>query len=167
MHLNVYIHGHRLLVLLDSGSTHNFINTGVLCQLQLSTSAYHTMRIAVANGDRVPCEGVARNVALAISTEEFSISCFDINLGGFDVILGVDFLCTLRPILWDFEDLCLSFTCGSWRILWKGISSPRDDICEPAARAVAVAPGHSLLDRLLLQFDDVFAVARPTPSMAL
>lgn len=79
------------------------------------------------------------------------------------MIHSVDFLCTLRPILQDFEDLCLSFTCGSWRILWKGIGSPRDDIREPAACAVAAAPGHSMLDRLLLQFDDVFAEPHGLP----
>lgn len=33
MHLHVYIHGHRLLTLLDSSSTHNFINTRVMRQL--------------------------------------------------------------------------------------------------------------------------------------
>ena len=57
------------------------------------------MRVLVANGDRVPCEGVARDVALAIGTEEFTISCYGISLGGFDLILGVEFLRTLGPIL--------------------------------------------------------------------
>jgi len=43
-------------------------------------------------------KGVTRDVALAIGTE-FTVSCFSINLGGFDLILGVDFLRTLGPIL--------------------------------------------------------------------
>lgn len=30
MHLHVYIYGHHLLALLDSGYTHNFINAGVM-----------------------------------------------------------------------------------------------------------------------------------------
>ena len=57
------------------------------------------MRVLVANGDRVPCEGVARGVALATGTEEFNISCYGISLGGFDLILGIEFLRTLGPIL--------------------------------------------------------------------
>ena len=108
------------------------------------------MRVLVANGDRVPCEGVARDVALAIGTEEFTISCYGISLGGFDLILGVEFLRTLGPILCDFEDLCMAFTRGARRILWKGLGSPRDDILELAARAIAAAPSQSLLDRLLV-----------------
>lgn len=79
----------------------------------------------MANRDRVPCEEVAHDVALAIGTAEFTISCFGIDLSGFDDILGVDFLCMFGPILWDFEDLCMAFTRGSRRILWKGLGSPR------------------------------------------
>jgi hypothetical protein len=154
--LSVFVHVHCLVVLLDFGSTHNFINTELMCHLHLATAPHPSMRVLVANGDCVPCEGVARDVALAISTEEFTISCFGINLGGFDLILGVKYLCTLGPILWDFEDLCMAFTRGGRRILWKGVGSPRDDIREPATRAVTTAPSQPLLDRLLLQLGPVF-----------
>ena len=140
MLLLVHVHGHRLMALLDSSSTHNFINADLMRRLRLSTMPHPSMRVLVANGDHVPCEGVARDVALAIGGEEFTISCFGINLGGFDLILGVDYLRTLGPILWDFEDLCMAFTHGGRRILWKGIGSPRDDIREPATRAVMAVP---------------------------
>ena len=99
MLLPVFVHGHRLVALLDSGSMHNFINADLLRHLHLSTAPHPTMRVLVANGDRVPCEGVARGVALAIGIEEFTISCYGISLGGFDLILGIEFLCTLGPIL--------------------------------------------------------------------
>ena len=75
----------------------------------------------MANRDRAPYEGVAHDVALAIGTKEFSTSCFGTDLGGFDVILSIDFLCTLGLILWNFEDLCMAFIRASRRILWKGI----------------------------------------------
>ena len=79
-------------------------------------------------------------MALAIGTDEFTISCYGISLGGFDLILGVEFLCTLGPILWDFEDLCMAFTWGAPCILWKGLGSPHDDIWEPVAWVIAAAP---------------------------
>ena len=165
MHLHVYIHGHRLLALLDSGSTHNFVDAEKMRQLCLVTLLHPAMRILVANGDRVPCEGVARDVARAIGTEEFAIPCFGIDLGGFDVILGVSFLRTLGPILWDFKDLCMSFMRGARRILWKGIGSPRNDIREPSARAADAMPDQPLLDRLLEQFDEVFTEPRGLPPL--
>ena len=104
----VYILGHRLTALLDSGSTHNFVHMGLMRRMGLATSTTKT-HVTVANGDRVPCGVVARNVALHIGKEEFTISCLGIDLGGFDVILDVDYLRTLGPILWDFEDFCMAF----------------------------------------------------------
>ena len=92
MLLPVTVHGHRVVALLDSGSTTNFINADLMRRLQLVTTPHPTLRVLVANGDRVPCQGVARDVSLAIGTEEFSISCFGISLGEFDLILGVEFL---------------------------------------------------------------------------
>jgi hypothetical protein len=94
-------------------------------------------------------------VALAIGSE-LSINCFGISLGEFDIILGIEFLRTLRPILWDFEDLCMAFTHVHVRALWKGLGSPSDDIWEPAIRAVDASPGQPLLDQLLHQFVSVF-----------
>jgi len=92
MLLPVIVHGHRVVALLDSGSRTNFINADLMRRLQLVTTPHPTLRVLVANSDRVPCQGVARNVSLAIGTEEFSISCFGISLGEFDLILGVEFL---------------------------------------------------------------------------
>jgi len=67
-------------------------------------------------------------------TEDFDLRFFDIDLGGFEVILGVEFLRTLGPILWDFDDLCMTFDRGGWRLLWRGLDSARHDIAEPVTR---------------------------------
>jgi len=52
----------------------------------------------------------------AIGSEEFTVTCFGITLGEFDLILGVEFLRALGPILWDFEGLCMTFTRRGRRI---------------------------------------------------
>jgi hypothetical protein len=65
----------------------------------------------VANGDHLACEGITHNVSIRIGNEDFSIMCVGNHLGCFDFILGVDYLRTLGPLLWDFEALTMSF----WR----------------------------------------------------
>jgi len=57
MMVPVYIGGHRLTALLDSGSTHNFIHKDLMSRLGLATSSAR-LRVTVANGDRVPCGAV-------------------------------------------------------------------------------------------------------------
>ena len=54
---------------------------------------------------------MARQVPVLIGDEPFSINCVGIDLGCYDFILGVDFLSTLGPILWDLGVLSLIF----WR----------------------------------------------------
>jgi len=152
-----------LVALLDSGSTTNFIHADLFSRLGLAATPHPSLRVLVANGDRVPCHGVARDVALAIGSEEFAVTCFGITLGEFDLILGVEFLRSLGPILWDFEGLCMTFTRRGRRIQWRGLGAPQVGTQAPSTRAVAASPGQPLLDRLLLQFAAVFDEPRGLP----
>jgi hypothetical protein len=93
-------------------------------RIGLMMSDSTNLRVTITNGDRLACEGMARHVPLRIGEEEFSITCFGIDLGCFDFILGVDYLRTLGPILWDFEALTLSFWRGDRCVVWRGVGSP-------------------------------------------
>jgi hypothetical protein len=139
MALHVTVKGHQLVALLDSGSTTNFINADLCAHLQLATSPQPALRVLVANGDGVPCQGVTHNVPLSIDTEAFSISCFGITLGSFDLILGYDFLRALGPILWDFARHRMTFTRGDHRVTWRGVGASTDT--EPAVRAALTLAG--------------------------
>jgi hypothetical protein len=123
MVLHVTIKGHQLVALLDSGSMTNFISADLCAQLQLTMSPRSALRVLVANGDGVPCQGVTHNIPLSIDTEAFSISCFGITLGSFDLILGYDFLRMLGPILWDFARHRMTFTRGDHRVTWLGVGA--------------------------------------------
>lgn len=46
---------------------------------------------------------------MQIGQEVFHVDCYAIALGEFDVVLGVQWLRTLGPILWDFDRLTISF----------------------------------------------------------
>ena len=86
--------------------------------------AWAALQVTVANGDHIPCAGVVGHVVMCIGKEDFSISCFGIDLGVFNLILGVDYLHSLGPILWDFVDLFMSFWRGTHHVSWKGEGAP-------------------------------------------
>jgi hypothetical protein len=109
MLLLITIKGERFLALLDTGSTHNFVAGETMRRLGLVPAGGDHLWITVANGDRMPYEGIARNVPIRIYDEDFTITCVGLNLGGFDFIIDFDFIRTLGPILWDYEALTLSF----------------------------------------------------------
>jgi len=50
MLLLVSINGHRLVALVDSGSTTNFMLVGLMSRLQLPSTPHPTIKVQVANG---------------------------------------------------------------------------------------------------------------------
>jgi hypothetical protein len=157
MQVRVTVGTEELTALLDSGSTTNFISDAAGRTTRLCFHSDNRAYVRVANGDRVDCRGLARDVDIRIGQETFVINCFAIPLDCYDMVLGVSFLRVLGPILWDFDDLCMAFWYHGRRVLWKGLGSTRQDI-PPTGRLYNMrhdAP--ALLDRLLQTYDDVFA----------
>ncbi|WVZ63184.1 hypothetical protein U9M48_012838 [Paspalum notatum var. saurae] len=159
MHIPVTIQGRRLIALLDTGSTHNFLNTAVLGDIDWPLAACRDLRVTVANGDKVACRGRAARVPMHIASEQFAADFYAIPLDGFDVVLGVAFLCTLGPVIWDFDQLHLTFRREGRRVQWRGVGPVAR---QPRLAALAVRD-QPLLDDLLGSFADVFATPTGLP----
>ena len=101
MQLRVVLNGQELLALLDTGSTHNFINCKAAQQCGVTLEPTPGRHVKVANGEPVFCQGVTRRAAIDINREKFTIEAYAIPLDTFEIILGTAFLRTLGPVLWD------------------------------------------------------------------
>ena len=163
MQVYITLGNEQFVALLDSGSTHNFIRGDVARRVGLHSSACPGRGVIVANGDRVECTGLARDVGVRIADEFFSVDCYSIPLDKWDMILGVTFLRTLGPILWDFDDLCMAFTREGRRVFWRGIGSTRHDVQSTRRLNSLRSSAPALLDKLLQSFDDVFATPQGLP----
>ncbi|XP_071678240.1 uncharacterized protein [Lolium perenne] len=129
-----------LVALLDTGSTHNFLPAATMRRLALQPTCWDTLRVTVANGDRLHCHGVVQHVPLTISDEHFVITCAGIDLGCFDFILGRQ----------------------GRHIRWEGLggTSPA-----PQLQLVSGADDaeHPLLTHLLQQHGDIFEEPQGLP----
>lgn len=96
--------GHNLRVLIDSGSTHCFVDTLTANKLGLTIATRPPLHVSVANGGQLRCSGVSRNVQIVLGSANFTVDLFLIPLGEFGVVLGVNWLCTLGTINWDFSN---------------------------------------------------------------
>ena len=162
MQLRVVLNGQELLALLDTGSTHNFINCKAAQQCGVTLEPTPGRHVKVANGDPVFCQGVTRRAAIDINKEKFTIEAYAIPLDTFEIILGTAFLRTLGPVLWDLQDLCMAFWHEGRRILWKGLGSVRTDTTTPTTCSINTEPKH-MMDHLLQSFDDVFEEPQSVP----
>lgn len=66
MQIEEFIHPTKrsLRILVDSGSTHNFIDSSLAAALNLLVEKNNQIRVAVVNGERVQSSGICRNVCL-------------------------------------------------------------------------------------------------------
>jgi hypothetical protein len=108
MQIQVQMKGKVLTALLETGSTHNFVKLNIVLSLRLEVCSSRG-RIAVANGDKIDCHGLANSVRLSIGPYIFTMDAYAIPLDSFDIILGVEFLRTLGPILWDLANMSMAF----------------------------------------------------------
>jgi hypothetical protein len=77
--------------------------------------------VMIANGDYVPCKRCCMPVSLHLRGMEFKANLHLLTLGGCDVVLGVVWLGTLSPILWDFISLTVKFKHHKQEMLLQGL----------------------------------------------
>ena len=87
-----------MVILIDSGSTHNFLDVALWKVLQLPISTQDCFEVEVANGAVLKTEGVCLNVQLTIQGTSFGVDLNALPLGGSDVVLGTQWLYSLGPI---------------------------------------------------------------------
>jgi hypothetical protein len=63
----------------------------------------------IANGGSMKGGGRCENVPLQIGHYHLKSHMFVINMGGCDIVLATEWLCTLDPITVDFMDLTMQF----------------------------------------------------------
>ena len=165
MQLRVTIGAHNFTALLDTGSTHNFINPDAASYAGLQFNDSNGAHVIIANGDRVACQGLTRGVPLLIDNEHFTVDCFSILLAPYHMVLGLTWLRALGPILWDFTTLWMAFTLLGRRVVWTGVGAP----CTTPSMALSTAnlytdgAKHALLEQLLDAYQEVFVEPEGLP----
>ncbi|XP_061353999.1 uncharacterized protein LOC133298691 [Gastrolobium bilobum] len=118
--LQGFVSDHSLQVLIDGGSTHNFITPHMASYLHLTLHAITPFSVQVGNSDKLLCATKCMGVPLVLQSESFLVDLFVIDLKGADVALGVQWLATLGPVIIDYHKLTMSFTRGDVPIVLQG-----------------------------------------------
>jgi hypothetical protein len=92
-----------------------------------------------------------------VGPDIFTMDAYAIPLDSFDIILGVQFLRTLGPILWDLVNMSMAFWKNGYQVLWKGLNSTRSMMHKPLSTRVSTSNPTPMMDSLVQQFDDVFS----------
>lgn len=85
----------EVVVMIDSGPSHNFVSRVLAETMQMRIDETVKFGVFLGDGCRVTCQGVCPNLRVDFGTCELNIVGYLFELGGVDVILGVDWLRTL------------------------------------------------------------------------
>ena len=90
--LKGHIKKNNVVVLIDSDSTHNFLDATMAKRLNIFSFPLPNMKVMVADGKRIEKVGKCHRVKLQIQDFSLESSFFTVPLGGVDVVLGVQWL---------------------------------------------------------------------------
>jgi hypothetical protein len=152
----IHICSKQLHALVDSGSTHLFVHEAVVHALGLDVVHRLGLSVKVANGERLQSYGVCKATPVHIQGEEFVMDCYTLPLEGFDVILGVQWLKSLGPIVWDFATLSMAFLRHGRSVCLQGCGGGHSAL-------FSVSQHDDLLASLLNAYADIFEEPRGLP----
>jgi hypothetical protein len=89
MQVSVIINGCSLAALLDSSSTHNFVDSTAAEWVSLWLQHHSGLRVVVVNGDRVDSPSCYQDLDIMIGGELFRIKCYGLALRSYDMVLSV------------------------------------------------------------------------------
>lgn len=76
------------MVLIDSGSTPNFINRRKAQEFNCFVHPINNFQVLITNGDLMKCGGHYENVKLQLGDYHLKTHMFVVDIGGFDIVLG-------------------------------------------------------------------------------
>ena len=87
-----YIKKKKVIVLIDSGSTHNFIHYKLAKDLNCFVYPAPEFQVMIADGGTINCSGKCNKINLTMGEYVMNSTMIAIPMGGADVVLGIQWL---------------------------------------------------------------------------
>ena len=104
------INNTRITILVDSESTHNFVQPRVAKFLNLRMHDTTPLCVMVGNDSVLDCRQLCPDTSVLIQNHTFVVTLRVLSLSGADTVLGVEWLRTLGPIMTDYSSFTMQFT---------------------------------------------------------
>jgi len=110
MRVNGHARKKQIHILIDSGSTHNFLDENLAKKLGCKLETMTAQSVTIVNGNRMQCHYACREFKWTLHSTEFQYEVYLLPLGACDLVLGVQWLSTLGTIKWNFSQMRMKFT---------------------------------------------------------
>ena len=122
-----------VLQLLDTGSSHTFINAGLLDRIPCNVIDISPLEVRLANGQTILCTHLAKGFSWWLHGHTFTVDALVLPLGAYDMVLGMSWLEHFRPMTCDWQDKWVEFHYHNRLVRLQGVSSPSTQLQELSA----------------------------------
>jgi hypothetical protein len=98
-----------VLVLIDGGASHNFIDAALLKRRHIPTVEFEGFKVKVAGGSTMPCNRCIPGMKFTLGMHELVQDVYVMDLLDTNIILGVQWLSILGPITTNYKTMEMSF----------------------------------------------------------
>lgn len=117
-----------ITVLVESGSTHNFLSNDIAKKLGLKSRSEGYFEVANANGEKLISSGRCKEVCMTLQGVPIVVDLYLLPLEGCDTLLGAQWLRMLGPIIWDFSKHQMTFQIGDKDVALQGMPTPENKL---------------------------------------
>ena len=96
-------------ILLDSGSSDNFLQPRIANCLKLPIEPASNFQVLVGNGNSLVAEGLVKQLEVMVQGHSLKLPVYLLPIAGVDLVLGATWLATLGPHVSDYSQLTLKF----------------------------------------------------------
>lgn len=99
----------KFSILVDGGSTHSFLDEHTATKRRCELVKTKPMKVQVANGNLLKSRYECSDFSWKIDDKEFKTSVRTLPMGGYDLVLGVDWPGSLGLVTFNYKKLVLQF----------------------------------------------------------
>lgn len=139
-----------MLLLVDSGSSHTFVNAEFAKRAGCVLSPSAPVSVKIANGQYMHCNQMVQNLNWKYQDIQFTDDMGVLELGAYDAVLGMDWLDKFSPMTCEWHEKWLEIPKDSKLVMLQGII--------PAAKVQLLEVDHKQLDKWI-NSNEVWALA--------
>jgi len=125
LRLEASINGVFVVVLVDSGASHNFIFPHVVAALGLEMENEKPIGVQLGDGHKIPTLGRCKPVTIQFGNFHTVVIPHVLELGGLDMILGVAWLQEFGKVTFDWKNRVISFNWMGYPVELQGQKTER------------------------------------------
>ena len=110
----------RICILIDSGSTHNFLDAKMVGRLGCVMEDIPEFKVMAANGNELFCKETCKKFSWIMQGQQFLTKELALPLDNYDLVLGIQWLVELGDITWNFKELNMKFKWIDKECMLKG-----------------------------------------------